>query len=184
MTRNILDLAWGTAIIIATLLLADYATAQTPGGWNGRGPFIAFGRVWPTYIAPPRSYGPPAGYQPHFSLVPLVEPPPPTAIAPAATPALPPVDQAPLPIGWIYGPYTICADPPQCSTGMVNVQADGLNVRTTPDGFPVMALINGTPFIPLQRDGNWFLIAPACDLTPTWAWSWTANVPLNRCWVY
>jgi hypothetical protein len=88
------------------------------------------------------------------------------------------------PLGWVYGPYTSCADPPQCSTGMVTVQADGLNVRTAPDGFPVMALVNGTPFIPLQRDGNWFLIAPACDLTPTWAWSWTANVPLNRCWVY
>jgi len=25
---------------------------------------------------------------------------------------------------------------------------------------------------------------PACDLTPTWAWSWNAGVPLNRCWVY
>jgi hypothetical protein len=90
----------------------------------------------------------------------------------------------PPPIGWIYGPYTMCADPPQCSTGVVMVGADGLNVRIAPNSFPIMALVNGTPFIPLQREGDWFLIAPACDLTPTWAWSWTANVPLNRCWVY
>jgi hypothetical protein len=47
-----------------------------------------------------------------------------------------------------------------------------------------MALVNGTPFVPLRREGNWFLIAAACELTPTWAWSWTANVPLNRCWIY
>jgi hypothetical protein len=159
--RNVLEFAWGAAIIIATLLLADYAMAQTPAGWNGRGPYIAFGRVWPTYIAPPRDYAP------------LLPPP---AIAP--TPAAPP------PLGWVYGPYTQCADPPQCTTGFVTVAADGLNVRMTPNGLPVMALVNGTPFIPLAREGNWFLVAPACDLTPTWAWSWTANVPLNRCWVY
>jgi hypothetical protein len=90
------------------------------------------------------------------------------------------------PIGWIYAPYTQCANPPQCSMGMVTVQADGLNVRVAPNGASpaVMALVNGTVFYPLQRDGNWMLIAAACDLTPTWLWSWNANVPLNRCWVY
>jgi len=31
---------------------------------------------------------------------------------------------------------------------------------------------------------DWLLVAPACDLTPTWAWSWNAGVPLNRYWVY
>jgi hypothetical protein len=93
---HILDLAWGAAIVIATLLLADYAMAQTPAGWNGRGPFLAFGRVWPTYIAPPRAYwGPPAGRQPRLSFVPRVELPPSPAIAPAATPAPPPARQAP-----------------------------------------------------------------------------------------
>jgi len=68
--------------------------------------------------------------------------------------------------------------------GVVNVPADGLNVRTVPNGYPVMSLVNGVPLIPLQRDGNWLLVAAACDLTPTFAWSWTAGVPLNRCWVY
>jgi hypothetical protein len=76
------------------------------------------------------------------------------------------VPPSPPPLGWVYGPYTMCGDPPRCSTGIVNVQADGLNVRTVPNGFPVMALGAG------------------CDLTPTFAWSWTAGVPLNRCWVY
>ena len=87
-------------------------------------------------------------------------------------------------IGWVYGPYTQCADPPRCSMGVVNVQADGLNVRVAPNGPPVMSLVNGAPLIPLQKQGDWLLVAPACDLTPTWAWSWDADVPLNRCWVY
>src|SRR5262249_19856684 len=34
-----------------------------------------------------------------------------------------------------------------------------------------MALVNGTQLIPLQKQGDWLLVAPACDLTPTWAWS-------------
>ena len=92
------------------------------------------------------------------------------------------VAPAPLPLGWVYGPYTMCGDPPRCSMGVVNVQADGLNVRVVPNGPPVMSLVNGVPLIPLQREGGWLLVAAACDLTPTWAWSWTAGVPLNRCW--
>jgi hypothetical protein len=92
--------------------------------------------------------------------------------------------QGPPPIGWVYGPYTQCANPPQCSMGVVNVDASGLNVRVVPNGQPVMALVNGTFLYPLQRQGDWLLVAPACDLTPTWAWSWNAGVPLNRCWVY
>jgi hypothetical protein len=90
----------------------------------------------------------------------------------------------PPPIGWVYGPYTMCGDPPRCSMGVVNVQADGLNVRVTPDGPPVMSLVNGVPLIPLGKEGDWLLVAAGCDLTPTFAWSWTAGVPLNRCWVY
>jgi hypothetical protein len=92
--------------------------------------------------------------------------------------------QGPPPIGWVYGPYTQCANPPQCSMGVVNVGADGLNVRVTPNGPPVMALVNGVPLIPVGREGPWLLVAAGCDLTPTFAWSWTAGVPLNRCWVY
>jgi hypothetical protein len=105
--------------------------------------------------------------------------PPPLLAAPSP---LPPV--GPPPIGWVYGPYTQCADPPRCSTGVVNVQADGLNVRVTPDGPATTSLVNGTPLVPLDKQGNWLLVAAACDLTPTFAWSWTANVPLMRCWVY
>ena len=90
----------------------------------------------------------------------------------------------PPPIGWVYGPYTMCADPPRCSVGVVSVVADGLNVRTAPDGYPVMSLVNGVPLVPLDRQGDWLLVAAGCDLTPTFAWSWTAGVPLNRCWIY
>jgi hypothetical protein len=90
----------------------------------------------------------------------------------------------PPPIGWVYGPYTMCGDPPRCSMGVVNVQADGLNVRVAPNGPPAMSLVNGVPLIPLQKEGDWLLVAAGCDLTPTFAWSWTAGVPLNRCWVY
>jgi len=66
----------------------------------------------------------------------------------------------------------------------INASMYGLNVRVAPNGPPVMSLVNGTVFYPLQREGDWLLVAPACDLTPTWAWSWNAGVPLNRCWVY
>jgi hypothetical protein len=109
------------------------------------------------------------------------EPPPPPP-PPKVTVA--PQYNGPPPIGWVYGPYTQCANPPQCSMGMVNVDASGLNVRVTPNGPPVMALVNGTPVYPVGKEGPWLLVAPACDLTPTFAWSWTAGVPLNRCWVY
>jgi len=96
------------------------------------------------------------------------------------------VRPAPLPIpplGWVWAGYIPCAEP-QCGMVVVNVDASGLNVRVAPDGYPVMSLVNGTPLYPLQRIGNWVAVAPACDLTPAWAWSWTANVPLYRCWVY
>jgi hypothetical protein len=103
---------------------------------------------------------------------------------PSARVIVRPPYQGPPPIGWVYGPYTQCGNPPQCSMGIVTVDASGLNVRTVPNGYPIMALVNGTVFYPLQRQGDWLLVAPACDLTPTWAWSWNAGVPLNRCWVY
>ena len=58
--------------------------------------------------------------------------------------AAPPVQATPIPpappLGWVYGPYTMCGDPPRCSMGVVNVPADGLNVRTAPNGYPVMSL--------------------------------------------
>ena len=107
----------------------------------------------------------------------------PTPVPPARVTVQPPY-QGPPPIGWVYKPYTACPFWPVCSTVIVNVQADGLNVRTVPNGPATMALVNGTPIIPIRFEGNWVLVAPACDLTPTWVWSWTAGVPLNRCWVY
>jgi hypothetical protein len=103
---------------------------------------------------------------------------------PPARVTVQPPYQGPPPIGWVYGPYTQCANSPQCSIGVVNVDASGLNVRATPNGPPVMALVNGTLLYPVRKEGPWLLVAPACDLTPTWAWSWNAGVPLNRCWVY
>ena len=103
---------------------------------------------------------------------------------PTARVTVQPPYQGPPPIGWVYGPYTQCGNPPQCSMGVVSVGADGLNVRVTPNGPPVMALVNGVPLYPVTRQGDWILVAAACDLTPTWVWSWTAGVPLNRCWVY
>jgi hypothetical protein len=104
--------------------------------------------------------------------------------SPPARVTVQPPYQGPPPIGWVYGPYTQCANPPQCSMGVVNVGADGLNVRVTPNGPAIMSLVNGTPLYPVGREGPWLLVAPACDLTPTWVWSWNAGVPLNRCWVY
>jgi hypothetical protein len=87
------------------------------------------------------------------------------------------------PLGWVFYRYAPCADE-KCSTLIVNVGADGLNVRVSPNGYPIVALVNGTPLIPLQRQADWVLVAPACDLTPTFAWSWTAGVSLARCWVW
>jgi hypothetical protein len=85
-------------------------------------------------------------------------------------------------MGWVYRPYTSCANPPQCSVGMITVNADGLNVRTTPNGFVIAALANGVPLIPLGSEGNWVLIAPACPLVPTFTFSITAGgVPLSVC---
>jgi hypothetical protein len=42
---------------------------------------------------------------------------------------------------WVYGPYTMCGDPPRCSMGVVNVQADGLNVRIAPNGPATLSVV-------------------------------------------
>ena len=104
----------------------------------------------------------------------------------------PPPYAGPPPIGWVYGnPNTVSCAPGSegiygiCGSFVVNVPgAAGLNVRVTPNGPAIMALVNGTPIIPVKTEGKWTLIAAGCDLTPTFAWSWTAGVSLNRCWVY
>jgi hypothetical protein len=90
----------------------------------------------------------------------------------------------PEPIGWVYSRYLFCPELYTCPVPIVGVAADGLNVRIAPDGPPIVALVNGTPLLPLDRVGAWTLVAPACDLVPTFAWSWTAGVPLLRGWVW
>src|SRR5262249_39463353 len=50
-------------------------------------------------------------------------------LPPEAPPPPPSIRVTPLPappLGWVYGPYTMCGAPPRCSTGVVNVPADGL----------------------------------------------------------
>jgi hypothetical protein len=101
-----------------------------------------------------------------------------------ASPAVAQMPPPPQPLGWVFTRYTVCPEPRVCPVVFVSVYADGLNVRAAPDGPPIMSLVNGTPLIVLDRWQSWTLVAPACDLTPTWAWSWTAGVPLHRCWSY
>jgi hypothetical protein len=147
-----------------------YGPASVPPGCRAYGcprppffylpPFLA-------YAAPPIVIEPP----------PVVELPPPPVAAPPPGPV---VNVAPPPIGWVYRYYAPCADP-DCKTLVINVGADGLNFRVTPDGPVIGALANGVPVIPLQRQGNWVLVAPGCTLAPTYTWSVTAGVPLSIC---
>jgi|SRR5215475_859718 len=104
------------------------------------------------------------------------------AFAPPTLPPPPVVEYAPPPspppLGWVYGPYTF-QDP--TGTVVVSVGADGLNVRTVPQGPVIAALANGTPLVPLQQQGYWILVAVPCNLAPTWTFSVTAGVPLSVC---
>jgi hypothetical protein len=167
-------------VSFATVLLAScqapLRSAQAQGIYMGRD-----GRAHAQVIVSPDGTGwpvAPTACTPGLGPCPVVLGAPPLGYAPAqATP--------PPPLGWVYGPYTQCGDPPQCTMGVVSVPADGLNVRVAPNGASpaVMALVNGTPLLPVRREGQWLLVAAGCDLTPTFAWSWTAGVPLNRCWI-
>ena len=76
----------------------------------------------------------------------------------------PPVVEVPPPppLGWVFGGYTNCGDP-SCGTLFVTVPADGLNVRTIPNGPAVLSLVNGTPLVVVQRQGDWTLVAPGCS---------------------
>ena len=87
----------------------------------------------------------------------------------------------PQPLGWVFGRYTTCIDPPMCASIVVAVGADGLNVRAVPNGPVIAALVNGVPIVPLDRSGDWLLVSVPCLLMPTWTWSWTAGVPLSVC---
>jgi hypothetical protein len=118
-------------------------------------------------------YPAPNVYRAPFAYAPI----PPAVILPPPLPAEPP----PYPVGWVYGPYTVCPNAPDCRTVFVSVGADGLNVRAVPNGPVLMSLANGTPVMPLQREGNWILVAPLCPLAPTYTWSITSGVPLSVC---
>ena len=156
--RLMVTLALAIAIIFILGIL--YARAQSPTLQEvygpGRGPYAPTPHVYSAW-----------GYAP---LPPAVIPPPP-----------PPVEAPqPYPIGWVYRYYAPCADP-ECRSLIVNVGADGLNFRAVPKGPVLGALVNGTPLAPLTKQGDWVLVAPLCNLAPTWTWSWTAGVPLSVC---
>jgi hypothetical protein len=181
MTKSFAFLATAAAGIVA--LSAPAAAQGIYMGRDGRAHAQVIvapdGRAFPvapTFCTPgfgpcPVVLGPPAGpYSPPGPLG-----PPPAAYAPV---------EAPLPLGWVFTRYTVCPEPRVCPVVTVSVAADGLNVRAAPDGPPVLSLVNGTPLAVLTRQGQWTLVAAACDLVPTGAWSWTAGVPLSRCWIY
>jgi hypothetical protein len=130
----------------------------------------ADGSVWPV-IPGPHFAGPSP-----MVLAPPLGPwsAPPLAYAPAQPPLAPP-------LGWLFGRYTACIEA-DCRSVIVSVGADGLNVRAAPNGPIVLALANGVPVIPLQRQGDWLLVAAACPLVPTFTASITAGgIPLSVC---
>jgi hypothetical protein len=165
-------------VALAAGLAASTAHAQTPG----------VGSISDYYgpaTAPPGSLGYRswARSDPTCAITRTCYPPPPAAMAYAPLPpAAPPAVEVPPPppLGWVFGGYTNCGDQ-SCGTLFVTVPADGLNVRTIPNGPAVLSLVNGTPLVVVQRQGDWTLVAPGCNLAPTGLWSWTAGVPLSGC---
>jgi hypothetical protein len=108
-----------------------------------------------------------------------LEPQPAPPAEPPAVVEQPVAPQGPPPDGWVFAPYTTCVKPnPQCT---VYVPADGLNIRQTPNGQPIVSLVNGTPLHVYGSADHWLLVKVECNLVPLWAWSITANVPLMIC---
>jgi hypothetical protein len=179
---------WTTVAVVALWLFMALRPASAQGLYIGRdgrahpqiiaGPDGSIWPVIPTYCQ--HGWGPcPVALAP--PIPPFVPPvplpaPPPLAYAP------PPPPPPPVPLGWIWRTLAPCADP-ACGTLVVQVQADGANIRFAPAGFGVVlgAVANGTPLIPLQRDGDWVLVAAGCPLRPTFTISVTAGVPLSVC---
>jgi hypothetical protein len=173
-------LIYGAGLIGAAIIFEAghaWAWTDTRGHWWEGPQFVAPG-VYPRYEDPP-AYSPPAPGGPIGPILPIPVPlPPPIVAPPPPQPVDPPV------LGWIYWPYMHCQTPPTCT---IITDAGGLNVRTVPNGPPTMALANGTPVIPVRPQGDanhpgkWVLVAQACNLVPTWLWSWNTGVTLMRC---
>src|SRR5215831_17685440 len=149
-------------LLIVLGLCSSAARSETLYSYWTRNPY-APGRIQPGFRAPPVGS-------------PIAQP---CIPQPACLSKYPPPDVEP-PLGWVYGPFTVCANP-DCTALIISVGADGLNVRTGPNGLVIMSLANGVPVIPLQQAGRWVLVAPACFLVPTWTWSVTSGVPLSVC---
>jgi len=140
------------------------AHAQVIVGPDGRGWPVA-----PTFCTP--GFGP----CPVVLGAPL---PPPMAYAPPLAPQE--REPMPPPLGWVYSPFLACVEA-DCRTLLVNVPgAEALNVRVVPNGPVALSVFNGTLLLPLQQQGSWTLVAPACRLTPTGLWS-TAYVSVGAC---
>jgi hypothetical protein len=169
---------FGIIVIMLTVWLAIGFASPTGAGCLRAGLYGPQVTPWGPMGSPGRS-----SFHCQPAALPVAYEPPPMAYAPLPSQPPPPppaIDMAPPPLGWLYSPYTVCADP-NCSALFVAVGADGLNVRIAPNGPVILSLANGTPVIPLQRQGDWVLVAPGCVLVPTWTWSVTADVPLSVC---
>jgi hypothetical protein len=108
-------------------------------------------------------------FKPNSANVPVL-PMKPTPNPPLAAPDLPP-------LGWVSARYVDCEN----WGCFVRVSAEGLNVRTHPNGDAILALVSGTPLVVSQWQGNWALVTATCNLVPTGLWSDTHRVPLTTC---
>jgi hypothetical protein len=102
---------------------------------------------------------------------------PDTANVPVSPMKPTPAPLPPAPLGWISARFIDCAN----WGCFVRVSADGANVRKHPNGDAVLALVNGTPLLVSQWQGNWALVTATCNLVPTGLWSDTHRVPLTTC---
>jgi len=172
-----------TQLAVAAMALALAVATPAQAQWLWNWPYAPW-RIQPGFVAPPLPdpYAPARAAQAAERGEALPVAPPPLAYAPVSPPVVEvPAPVPPPPLGWIYGPLTACADPPVCRTTVVAVLADGANVRAAPNGPVTGSLANGVPIFPLDRRGDWLLVAAACSLAPTYTWSVTAGVPLSVC---
>jgi hypothetical protein len=167
-----------SAAIMPTPTVTPHAQVQPGPNLTPNGMPYTYSPRYGVFPRRPPSFAAPVAIEEPPPPPPIMAPPPPPPVG--APPALPP---PPQPLGWVFTRYTVCLEPRSCPVVFVSVDADALNVRDQ-GGHPFMAVVNGTPLAVLTRQGQWTLVAPACDLTPTFLTSWTNGVPLSRCWVY